>query len=172
MTATTKKIGRPTKLTSKLAKEICDVIASSNKGLNALCKEHKNWPNPDTIYQWRKAHKDFSEQYTRAKQAQIEVLVDDMLSIADDSSNDYVTNDEGEPVINHEHLQRAKLRIDTRKWLAAKLCPRLYGDKPEDKPEPSNKPVIYKIDTLDPVEASKIYQSIMTGKYSETSSSS
>lgn len=32
----------------------------------------------------------------------------------------------------------------------------------------SKKNVILKIDTTDPIEASKIYQSIMTGKYSQT----
>jgi hypothetical protein len=28
-----------------------------------------------------------------------------------------------------EQIQQARLRIDTRKWIACKLLPRTYGDK-------------------------------------------
>ena len=31
-------------------------------------------------------------------------------------------------VANSEWINRSRLRVDTRKWLAGKLCPRLYGD--------------------------------------------
>ncbi len=31
--------------------------------------------------------------------------------------------------LNGEHVQRSRLRIDTRKWLAGKLKPKKYGDR-------------------------------------------
>jgi hypothetical protein len=125
-----KKVGRTkTDYTRALGEEICTKIACSSKGIKALCKLNEHWPSHKTIYGWINIHKEFSELYARAKQYQIEVLVDEILSIADDTSNDYTTSEDGRIVVNHEHIQRSKVRIDTQKWLASKLCPRLYGDR-------------------------------------------
>lgn len=82
-----KKIGRPTIYTTDIAEEICDGVACSSKGIGLLCKENKHWPCPDTIFRWRKIYKDFSEQYARAKECQVEAIIDDILEIADDTSN-------------------------------------------------------------------------------------
>jgi hypothetical protein len=32
-------------------------------------------------------------------------------------------------VIDHEHVSRARLRVETRRWLLAKALPKIYGDK-------------------------------------------
>lgn len=125
----TKKTGRPTDYTLELAKEICDAVASSNVGIKKLCKERKHWPSHDTIYRWISCHKEFSDLYARAKRLQIEVIVDEILDIADDTSNDNFINEDCKLIINHEHIHRSRLRIDTRKWLASKLVPKVYGDK-------------------------------------------
>jgi hypothetical protein len=34
--------------------------------------------------------------------------------------------------LNGEHVQRSRLRIDTRKWHLSKMLPKVYGDKPGD----------------------------------------
>lgn len=127
MDKTTSAKGRPTKYTNILAEEICTAIASSSKGIKVLCQEHPNWPNKDTIFTWLKDNKDFSDRYARAKQAQIECVVDELLDIADDVSNDQLIDSEGQPHFNSQAVQRARLRIDTRKWLACKLVPKVYG---------------------------------------------
>jgi hypothetical protein len=67
--------------------------------------------------------------YARAKQRQVELLVDEIITISDDSSEDDSVDLDGNMFVNNVRVTRAKLRIDTRKWLAAKLAPRLYGDK-------------------------------------------
>ncbi len=121
--------GRPTIYSDDLANEICNAIACSSKGIRRLYNECAHFPTPDTIYRWVKEHREFSDQYARAKRQQIEVIIDEIMGIADDTSNDYSTNEDGKLICNHEHIQRSRLRIDTRKWLAAKLAPRLYGDK-------------------------------------------
>lgn len=121
--------GRPTIYTLKLAKDICYKIATTNKGIRQLAKENEDWPHPSTIFKWRLESKEFSDLYIKAKQNQVEVLVDEILEIADDSSNDQIENDNGKIVANNEYINRSRLRIDTRKWLAAKLSPRLYGEK-------------------------------------------
>lgn len=124
---------RPMEYDETLATRICSEIASTSKGIKTLVKDNPNWPSHNTIYKWIQTYPSFKELYTRAKAFQIEVLVDEIISIADDSSQDYIVSDDGKLVCDHEHIQRAKLKIDTRKWLASKLCPRLYGDKRADE---------------------------------------
>ena len=124
-------MGRTTDYTPELAKEICYAVSCSSHGIKQLCKLNKRWPSHDTIYRWLAMEKEFSDLYARAKRLQIEVIIDEILEIADDTSKDNVINEDGKSTINHEHINRSRLKIDTRKWLAAKLCPRLYGDKEE-----------------------------------------
>lgn len=87
-----------------------------------------------TIFNWLRIHPEFLEQYTRAKEEQADALAEDMLDIADDGINDWMAKmGPGDiPVgwqINGEHVQRSRLRIETRKWIASKLKPKKYGDK-------------------------------------------
>ena len=74
----------------------------------------------------------FLQQYIRAREAQADSLVDDILSIADDARNDWMKRN-GENATgyqeNGEALRRSALRIDARKWLAGKMAPKKYGDK-------------------------------------------
>jgi hypothetical protein len=126
-------MGRHSKYNEEIANEICLAIACCSKGLRQLCKEHEYWPSRKSIYEWLKKYPKFRDQYARAKEHQVEALMDEILEIADDTSEDYVMNDEGKLVCNHEHIQRSRVRIDTRKWIASKLCPRVYGDKNKDE---------------------------------------
>jgi hypothetical protein len=124
--------GRPTLYNQELADEICLKIATSDYGLTRLCAENLHWPARDTIFEWRLKHKEFSDKYARAKQDQIESIVDEIIDIADDNSKDMMmisNNGEERRVVNTEHINRSRLRIDTRKWLASKLAPKIYGEK-------------------------------------------
>lgn len=121
-------IGRPSTYTLELATEICDTIAASSSGLKSLCRQHAHWPHPDTIYQWLRRHEEFADLYARAKKDQVRALVEEILEISDDSSQDTRENANGDEVCNSEWVARSRLRVDTRKWIAAKLVPRLYGD--------------------------------------------
>lgn len=130
MSTKSSKKGRATKFTQELADEICNTIASNSKGIGMLCEENTHWPNKDTIFTWLKNNSAFSDQYARAKQCQIECLVDQMLEIADDTSQDSLIDEQGKMIFNPQSINRARLKIDTRKWLACKLVPRVYGLKP------------------------------------------
>jgi hypothetical protein len=70
--------------------------------------------------------------YTRAKEIQIDLLVEEIINISDDSSNDTIIAtgiDGGEyEKPNTEWINRSKLRVDSRKWIAARLNRRKYGD--------------------------------------------
>ncbi|MFZ2110073.1 MAG: hypothetical protein WAV18_32660 [Roseiarcus sp.] len=86
------------------------------------------------VFRWLSAegNKDFRNQYNRAREAQADSLVDDILPIADDARNDWMKRN-GENATgyqeNGEALRRSALRIDARKWLAGKMAPKKYGDK-------------------------------------------
>jgi hypothetical protein len=129
LTIATFKRGRPTIYTPELAREICTTIASSSKGIGRLCKDNPSWPTKETIFLWLKTYGDFSDQYARAKRLQIEVLVDEIIEIADDSSQDNIINQQGQIICNNASINRARLKIDTRKWIVSKLAPKIYGDK-------------------------------------------
>src|SRR5689334_2739774 len=124
-----KKVGRPTDYNKKLADLICERVATHEVGLQRLCAMYDDMPDKTTINKWRYKYPEFSTQYARAKISQIELLVDEIMEIADDSTKDEIINDQGVRSCNSEFIARSRLRIDTRKWLAAKLMPRLYGDK-------------------------------------------
>ena len=57
-----------------------------------------------------------------------EALFERILEIADDSRGDWVEATDGWRV-NHENIQRARLRIDAIKWQLSKMYPRKYGDR-------------------------------------------
>jgi hypothetical protein len=124
--------GRPTKFNQKLAERICHLVSTHPWGLKRLCSTYEDLPDHSTINSWRLLHKEFSASYAQAKMIQADLLAEDTLDIADDISNDtlYRTDKDGDEyeVANNEWINRSRLRVDTRKWLAAKLLPTLYGE--------------------------------------------
>ncbi len=72
---------------------------------------------------------EFSEQYARAREAQADKLAEEALQIADDGRSDTYVDADGNVKTDTEVIQRSKLRVDTRKWLASKMAPKKYGDK-------------------------------------------
>lgn len=124
--------GRPELYSNELAIEICTEIASTTLGLKSLCKLHEDFPSHATIFKWLAENKEFLDLYTRAKEMQSEMLIDEMIEISDDASNDFMTVQKGDQsyeMENKEWTSRSKLRIETRKWIAAKLLPKKYSDR-------------------------------------------
>ena len=72
----------------------------------------------------------------QAKANQAHVLADECMKIADDDSGDTKIDPEtGYEVCNTEFIARSRLRIDTRKWMAARLAPKYYGKAAEELPK-------------------------------------
>ena len=67
------------------------------------------------------------EKYARAREAQAEYYADQIIDIADQSERDLVITEDGIEQKNNEVLERTKIRIDARKWIASKLQPKKYG---------------------------------------------
>lgn len=125
-------MARPTDFTAELGDRICEEIADG-RSLRSICLD-ENMPGKSTVFRWLAADEVFRDQYARAREAQSDALFDEILDIADDGSNDWMErhDDEGGNIgwrENGEALNRSKIRIDARKWMAGKLRPKVYGDK-------------------------------------------
>ena len=124
------KGGRPSKYNKEIASKICKRIMLG-ESMRSITKDEE-MPNPDTVYLWLSTHEEFSEQYIKAKEDQADTLAEEILDIADNATNDWMaTNDPDNPGYkqNGEAINRARLRVDARKWLASKLKAKKYGDK-------------------------------------------
>lgn len=123
------ELGRPSIYTDDLANKICAIIATSSKSLKKIC-ETDEMPSVSTVLKWLNTNEAFLRQYTRAKEEQADLLVDEMIEIADDGSQDLDGyNDYGKPIENKEFVNRSRLKVETRKWIASKLKPKRYGEK-------------------------------------------
>lgn len=132
------KPGRPSAFTPDLATTICERIAAG-ESLRQMCETDAKMPHRDTVHAWLlevgdPAKKAFSDQYARARELQADTLFDQCLTIADDAKSDYreVDSDGDGPaiqVVDHEHISRSRLRVDTRFKIAGKLAPKKYGDR-------------------------------------------
>lgn len=122
-----KRIGRPSTYTPALAAAICAEVAGG-KSMREICRAEK-MPDMSTVFRWLGVHAEFREQYAKAREAQADYLAEELLEIADDGTNDWMTRLDGGETVNTEAIGRSRLRVDTRKWLLAKLQPKKYGDR-------------------------------------------
>ena len=88
-------------------------------------------PNADTFYKWIESDTTKAERYARACEDRADIIFDEIIQIADDSSGDIKVNDKGQEMMDSEFVQRSRLRVDARKWIVSKLNPKKYGDRME-----------------------------------------
>lgn len=108
------ELGRPTIYSDKIASEIVERMADG-QSLRSICAD-AHMPARSTVIRWLTVNEDFSAQYAKAREEQAEALFEDLLDIADGKNGS-------------EDVQRDRLRVDTRKWIASKIVPKKYGDK-------------------------------------------
>ena len=120
-------IGRPSSYTWEIAVSICGRLANG-EALTTICRS-ADMPSRRTVLKWLfdERNTDFVPMYARAREAQAEIMAEEIISIADDSAGDITIGEDGREIVNHEAIQRSRLRVDARKWVAAKLLPRKYG---------------------------------------------
>lgn len=116
----------PYKWTAEVEDELFSRIAKA-EAIRTICKD--DWlPAWDTFRKRLIADDAFAARYARAKEDAADTLFDEVLIIADSQEGDVITVD-GQDSVNHDNINRARLRIDARKWLAGKLRPKVYGEK-------------------------------------------
>jgi hypothetical protein len=70
-----------------------------------------------TVHGWKQADESFRQALMRAREQQAEVWADEVVELTD------------ERLITHEDIGRARLRMQSRQWLAGKYNPQ-FADKP------------------------------------------
>lgn len=123
--------GRPSAYTPELANEIAARIAKGEP-LRQICRD-EHMPHWTVVYDWQTANKDFSLRIAHARELGEEAIAQECMEIADNATNDWMEKQgkDGTELyqLNGEHIQRSKLRIETRLKLLAKWNPRKWGEK-------------------------------------------
>lgn len=126
-------VGRPQAWSQDMADALCADLASGMSLRTACLADDR--PAMSTVFKWIRTIPEFSQQYDKAKAESADALAEEILDIADDGTNDWMearTKDgEVRMVLDKENVQRSRLRVDARKWIASKLKPKKYGDKTE-----------------------------------------
>lgn len=106
------KRGRPSNYTTEVADAICERLAYG-ESLRAICAAAGI--GRTTVFRWIACHKEFRDQYLRARTIQADYIYDEIIDIADD-------------VVDPRDVARARLRINTRLRQLARMTPRKYRD--------------------------------------------
>lgn len=124
-------MARPSEYSEKRANQICERLADG-ESLKSICAKG-NMPHRATVFRWLAAHDEFRDMYARAREAQADALFDEILDIANtpiEGTKCKVDKDGNVmEVTKGDMIEHRRLQIDARKWIAAKLRPKVYGDK-------------------------------------------
>jgi hypothetical protein len=152
-------MGRPSIYSQQIAAEICTRIAQG-ESLRSICRDDA-MPSMASVFLWLAQKPDFSEQYARAREEQAEVHADAIVAIADETPDvEEVRDREGNVLdlkMHSAYVQWQKNRIDARKWVAAKLKPKKYGDRVALAGDPES-PIKVEAE----VQADKLFQALLT----------
>jgi hypothetical protein len=101
----------PVRVTGRLLDEICRRLADG-EFLTAICRD-AHMPVRRTVHLRVRNDEAFRARYAEARALQVEHLFEEIVTIADEDDNP----------------ARARVRIEARKWLVARLDPDRFGDK-------------------------------------------
>lgn len=134
-----KKKEPTTKLTEKIVDILCCKIAEGKSIRQAVIDMPEitktsifNWLMLGNKKDCLPIFKYLLDQYTLARRVQAEGFIDEIMEIADNGKNDWMETEDpnnGGYRYNGEAVGRSRLRVDTRKWVACKVLPKVYGDK-------------------------------------------
>jgi hypothetical protein len=105
------RLGRPSEYSEAIVAVICDRLVAG-ESLKRICDDAA-MPNRSTVFDWLRDRPEFANRYARAREAQADNFVDEIVSIADTETDPQI----------------ARNRIDARKWVAGKMRPKIYGDR-------------------------------------------
>ena len=108
-------VGRPSLYTDGLADRICEMLAEGT-GMHIICAM-PGFPHPVTVYRWLDANEEFRNKYTRARERAADRFASDVIAIADQADETI------------RSVEKARLRIDARKWAAGKFAPKKYAER-------------------------------------------
>lgn len=156
MTTKSHKAKAPTKAGSPDRRKIADmVLAGMRSGMSAFKACQVAGVNQSTFNLWLNQDAELAAEYARAREDLIELLANETMAIADqafEEIEEQAVGKDGKPVVLKKKVpvdvQRAKLQVDTRKWLLSKLAPKKFGDKLELTGDPDRPLAIQKIERV------------------------
>lgn len=116
-------MGRPSEYTPEQADSLCAWIAEG-RSAKSWCRQ--NGRALVTVYRWLREHADFRARYAHAHEDRADSLADELVDLADGVAEGTL-----------EQVAAARLRIDTRKWVAAKMRPGKWGEQVSNTPKTS-----------------------------------
>lgn len=120
---------------------ICDHLANGATLAEVLregLRHDSQFPCRTTIETHVQNDLAFAKRYYEARDLGTHAMAEATLLIADDGTNDYVSED-GIRRLDSEHVSRSRLRIYARQWYIAKIKPRQWSDRVEDPVKASSK---------------------------------
>jgi hypothetical protein len=121
-----KKVGRPTKYNANIGAEICSRLASGEPITKITKDEHM--PASATLYRWLASDAEFREMYEISRRDGAHTFAAQIVEIIDDEPM-YVFDDKGNKRVDPGSIAQKRLKMDGRKWIAAKYLPKVYGDR-------------------------------------------
>lgn len=133
----TRKAAKPTVAGSPDRRKIAELVfAGMRSGMSAFKACQGAGVNQSTFNLWLNQDAELAAEYARAREDLIELLANETMAIADqafEEIEEQAVGKDGKPVVLKKKVpvdvQRARLQVDTRKWLLSKLAPKKYGDK-------------------------------------------
>lgn len=104
--------GRPTDYTPELAATICAELASGRSMVELTMRP--DMPGQTAVYEWLERYPEFAKMYSRAREWQAHTIADRATHMALHGAAD---------------PQSAAVQLNAIKWMAARLAPKVYGDK-------------------------------------------
>jgi hypothetical protein len=124
--------GRPIEWTQEKKDKAIEIIFTEmahGKSLRQILDHDNTLPARKTFYEWIAIDQSLSNHYARVSEIRADMLFDQIIDIADENHNDVIITEDGIEITNHDVIQRARLKIDARKWVLSKMVPKKYGDK-------------------------------------------
>lgn len=109
------KVGRPTKYSEKIADDICTRLVEG-ESIRQVCRD-PSMPALSSVMLWLRKHPEFSEQYARSRVDQGHTIYGEICEVEEKVASGEMNPNQG------------RVLIDSKKWRAARMEPRVYGDK-------------------------------------------
>ena len=108
---------------------ICEKVINNRMSFNKAIEE-----SPivlSTFYVWIKENPSFEKSYNYAREIRSDIRFEELIDIADTPEEGVITTEKptGIEIRKGDMEGHRRLKIDTRKWVVAKMNPKKYGDK-------------------------------------------
>lgn len=128
-----------TRARGPVVEEVCGRLAAGESVSDVFRTPGEGFPSERTFWRWIANDPDVCAAYERATQKRGEKYAEEIVAIADSIPGEIVLSDDGRPILGRDGqplvalsklaIEQARVRIDARKWVSARMLPGRYGDR-------------------------------------------